>query len=375
MAGIYLHTPFCKKKCNYCDFYSDTKIKNIKAVIDSEIKELELKKNYLKHECIESIYLGGGTPSLLKINFIKALLEAINKNYLINNDCEITFECNPDDITRNYLSELKQSGINRISMGVQSFNNNALKFLGRRHSAEQAENAIITTLNEGFKNVSVDLIFGIPGLSFDNYVISLQTAVNFHIQHISAYQLTYEENTLLHKRLFNNEFTEVKEDIIIEQFDYTIDFLTRNGFRQYEVSNYAREGFMSRHNWLYWNNGKYLGVGPSAHSYDGKSRQWNNSDNLKYIWQINSGEHYYQIEILSEIDMYNEYILTGLRTSKGISLNYIRKCFNKNLSAHFSNIIKDFVEDSLINKTGDNYIISTRGINILDFIIKKLSYI
>jgi oxygen-independent coproporphyrinogen-3 oxidase len=375
MAGIYLHIPFCAKKCSYCDFYSNTNLRIVQDIVWAEVRELNLRKDYLKLENIDSIFFGGGTPSILKLDQIKILLDAIYNDFKVNDGCEITFECNPDDLTKGYLSGLKQLGINRISIGVQSFYNEALKFLGRRHSAEQAENSVIQAIQEGFENVSVDLIFGIPGVSFEKYEESLHKAIDLGVQHISAYQLTFEENTLLYKKLNNNQICEIGEEEVIKQFDFTINYLNRNGYYQYEVSNYAREGFMSRHNWLYWSNGLYLGAGPSAHSYDGAMRQWNTSNNIIYVQKVISGESYFTIEQLTEINKFNEYILTGLRTSKGISFSYIKECFNEKICDHFLKMSRDFVDDSFICKIGETYTVSMKGINILDFIIRKLNYI
>jgi oxygen-independent coproporphyrinogen-3 oxidase len=375
MAGIYIHIPFCKKKCSYCDFYSNTNLGILKDLINAEVDELILRKDYLRQEDIDTVYFGGGTPSVLNHDQVEVLLKAVYDNFKVNDNSEITFECNPDDLTKEYLAGLKHLGINRISIGVQSFYDEALKFLGRRHSSDQAKNSVIQSIHEGFRNVSIDLIFGIPGVSFEKYKESLHQAIDLGIQHISAYQLTFEENTLLYKMLNSNTISEIDEEEVIKQFEYTINYLNSNGFYQYEVSNYAREGFMSRHNWLYWSNGLYLGVGPSAHSYDGEMRQWNTSSNMRYVQQVMSGVSHFTIEQLSEMDRFNEYILTGLRTSKGVSYNYIRKYFNEKISTHFIKVIKDFVDQSLINKIGETYTVSMKGINILDFIIRKLNYV
>jgi oxygen-independent coproporphyrinogen III oxidase len=375
MAGIYLHIPFCMKKCNYCDFYSNSNFGIVPDILKAEKNELELRHKYLKNENIDTIYFGGGTPSILNHEQIENLLKAIYKNFSVNDGCEITFECNPDDLKNGYLSALKSLGINRISIGVQSFNDEALKFLGRRHTAEQAKNAIIGSLQEGFTNISIDLIFGIPGVSFENYKMSLQQAINLGVPHISAYQLTIEEKSILYKRLINNIIHQNTEEEIIEQFEYTMNFLKTQGFQQYEVSNYARDGFMSRHNWLYWSNGHYIGVGPSAHSYNGESRQWNISNNPEYIKRIEEKDSYFTVEQLSEIDQFNEYLLTGLRTSKGVSLDYIKQFFGERLASHFIRKITGFVDGSLIKRIGNNFSVSIKGITILDFMLKELIYI
>jgi oxygen-independent coproporphyrinogen III oxidase len=375
MAGIYLHIPFCTKKCSYCDFYSNTNLAIVQELIDAEIEELKLRSDYNKGEKIETIYFGGGTPSILAKSQILLLLGTIYEHYKVKDDCEITFECNPDDLTNNYISELKQIGINRISIGVQSFNDEALKFLGRRHSALQADNAIRSAIQEGFNNISIDLIFGIPGMSFESYQKSLQMGIESGVKHISAYQLTFEEKTLLYKQLSNYKIKEISEEESLEQLNYTINHLNDNGFKQYEISNYAREGYISRHNWLYWSNQSYLGVGPSAHSYDGKTRQWNLSNSVKYIRQIKHGSGFYTVEQLSDIDHFNEYILTGLRTSRGVSITYIRDYFNEKINNHFMKFVKSLADDCLVKRIGDSYIVSRKGIPILDYLVKKLYFI
>jgi oxygen-independent coproporphyrinogen III oxidase len=374
MAGIYIHIPFCLKKCNYCDFYSNTNLEIAQKLVESEVEELGFRKDYLRNERIDTIYFGGGTPSVLKIEWVAILLSAVYEYFQVNENCEVTFECNPDDLTTDYLSGLNNIGINRISLGVQSFDDDALKFLGRRHSAAQATDAISKSLQDGFKNISIDLIFGVPGLSFENYKHTLKIAIESGVQHISAYQLTYEEGTLLYKRLINKKIQETGEEESIQQFDYTIEYLNHNGFYQYEVSNYAREGFRSRHNWLYWSNGLYLGIGPSAHSYDGETRQWNIGNNRDYMNGILLKDGYFRIESLTEIDRYNEYVLTSLRTSQGVSGDYVVRTFDISIYKHFIKIISDLVDQEFVNFNSGSYILSKKGIFILDLLVRKLSY-
>jgi oxygen-independent coproporphyrinogen III oxidase len=375
MAGIYLHIPFCKQKCSYCDFYSNTHLGKADELIDSEIAELKMRRDYLNNEQVGTIYFGGGTPSVLKLNQVESLLNAVNCNYNVLNDCEITFECNPDDVTIEYLIGLKQLGINRISIGVQSFDDKVLEFLRRRHSAAKAELVIHQAKDAGFDNISIDLMFGIPGISFDNYKEALLKGINLGIQHLSVYQLTFEENTLLYKKLIHNEIKEISDDESVEQFDYTIEKLKEFEFGQYEVSNYAKEGFISRHNWLYWSNGNYLGIGPSAHSYNGHSRQWNTANNNLYVKGIKLNDGYFEREILTEIDKFNEYILTGLRTFKGVNSDYVRNTFNHKIWDHFIKIINSLVNDGFMNHLGNSYSLRKNGIFILDFLVKKLYYI
>lgn len=374
MAGIYLHIPFCKQKCSYCDFYSNTNLGISQALIDAEIEELSLRNYYLKNEQVRTIYFGGGTPSVLKLEQVELLLKALYDKFNVFKECEITFECNPDDLTVDYLIGLKQIGVNRISIGIQSFDDNVLKFLGRRHSSAQASLVINQTLSAGFRNISIDVMFGIPGMSFECYQKSLLEAINSGVQHISAYQLTFEEHTLLYKKLINNKIKEVGDEESIYQFDYTIDKLNEFGFKQYEVSNYAKDGFVSKHNSIYWNGENYLGIGPSAHSYDGDSRQWNTANSNNYIKGIKLSENYFKSEILTEIDKFNEYILTGLRTSRGVSYDFITGHFNINMGNHFYKVANKLVDECFMKNIGDSYILTKKGIFILDFLVKKFYF-
>lgn len=375
MAGIYIHIPFCTKKCSYCDFYSNTNTGIAPIVINSEIKEFELRRDYLNGGFVNTIYFGGGTPSVLKVYQVELLLKTIYEKFVVSDDCEITFECNPDDLTTEYLTGLRGIGVNRISIGVQSFDDEVLKFLGRRHSSEQSKKVIIESIETGFSNISIDLMFGIPGMSFESYRDTLLYAVNSGVQHISAYQLTVEKNTLLYKKLVNNKINEIDEDESIRLLGYTIDGLNEFGFKQYEISNYAKAGYESRHNSSYWNNVCYLGIGPSAHSYNGKSRQWNLSNSIAYCKGIEDGKGYFTIEVLTEVDQYNEYILTKLRTVQGISDNYVRINFNKDIYKHFIKNIKKIENEDFINFKDDIYTLKRKGIFILDFLVNSLYYI
>jgi oxygen-independent coproporphyrinogen III oxidase len=374
MAGIYLHIPFCKQKCSYCDFYSNTNVGIAPALIEAEKKELVERKKYLKNEHVKTIYFGGGTPSVLKLRQVEQLLSVIYENFNVLKDAEITFECNPDDLNIEYLVGLKTLGINRVSIGVQSFNDDVLKFLNRRHSAEQAGIVIEASKDAGFDNISIDLMFGIPGMSFESYQESLLKGINAGVQHLSVYQLTFEENTLLYKRLVNKKITEIDEEECIRQFDYTIEKLKEYGFRQYEISNYANQGFESKHNTLYWSNENYLGIGPAAHSYDGGARQWNAADSNKYLKGISNGENYFDVETLTETDKYNEYVLTGLRTARGISAHYVQNTFNQSINAHFLKVVNNIVKDGFMDNSEGFYTLRKNGIFILDFMVRKLYF-
>ncbi|MCX6236358.1 MAG: radical SAM family heme chaperone HemW [Bacteroidia bacterium] len=372
MAGIYFHIPFCKQKCSYCDFYSRKDSNGLEELVKFEIKELVSRKDYLNKELIETIYFGGGTPSLLSIDNISELLNCTKQNFVISNECEITFEANPDDLDEEYLKCLYSLEINRLSIGIQSFNDSILKFLGRRHNSKKLQYIIETAQNIGFTNISVDLIFGIPGMELSTYLESLNRVIKLNVQHISAYSLTISKGTLFYKMLKNNKLNEINEEDLINQFNKTIDLLSDNGFLHYEISNYAKEGFKSRHNCSYWENVKYLGIGPSAHSYNLVSRQWNISDTKKYCSNIDQLKCFYEVEFLTNNDHFNEYIITGLRNSNGVSKKYIIENFDEKISCHFMKKIKNLYNDNLIYFNSDKIVLTRKGILISDYILGLL---
>lgn len=375
MSGIYFHIPFCNSKCNYCDFYSRRGLEGIDELIKCELVELNLRKEYIGNEVITTIYFGGGTPSLLSINQINKLLDTVRHLFVISNECEITFEANPEDLTGEYLFQLFRLGINRLSIGMQSFNNETLKFLGRRHDNSRASYIIETAKNSGFENISVDLIFGIPGMSYENYICSLNEVINLNIQHVSAYLLTIENNTYLYKLFKNNKLCDVSENDLLTQFNDTIDILNENGFFQYEISNYAKPGFISRHNSSYWEDISYLGIGPSSHSYNKISRQWNISNTMKYCNYINQSKLFYEIEWLSEIDKFNEYIIKGLRTAKGISTLYISTNFNDEICRNFNSNVNKILKEGLIILEDETIKLTRKGFFLSDFVMRTFHYV
>lgn len=376
MAGIYIHIPFCKKKCYYCDFYSTTNSELKENFVLAIKKEIEIKSHYLNGESISSIYIGGGSPSMLTIFEIEQILEKIKNYFEILPAAEITFECNPDDVSLNYFVNLKKLGINRLSIGIQSFDDNILKFLNRRHDAKRGEKAIESAKESGLKNISVDLMFGIPGMSNEIYERSLDKAIGFNIKHVSAYHLSIETNTLLYKKLNKGEFTITDEEVSLYQFNLTIEKLKDNGYIHYEVSNYALEGYESKHNLLYWNNEKYLGLGPSAHSYDGISRQWNISNTGKYVDLLSKGSVFFTKEELKTEDKFNEYILTKLRTNIGVSLSFVKKEFDSKIYKHFVGVLQKVAEDGYLYKISDDrWTVNKDGLFILDLLIEKFYYI
>ena len=375
MSGIYFHIPYCRTKCHYCDFYASNNIKTINQLVNAEIEELYLRRSYLEDEEVQTIYFGGGTPSVLSISHINDLLSTVRKNFNVSVDCEISLEANPEDLTELYLKQLYEVGINRLSIGIQSFDEDILVYLGRRHGTEMLSNMIETAQNIGFKNISLDLIYGIPRLTLERYTESIKAVLKLGVQHISAYALTIEKKTYFYKLLITNRLKEVADEEVLDHFNATIDLLALNGFSHYEVSSFSKPGFQSRHNSSYWQGKNYLGVGPAAHSFNGKSRQWNISSTKNYILNIANGSSYFEVEILNEIDKYNEYVLLGLRTANGISKNFIVDSFDKKIVAYFSKEISKLDKDEFILQDGDQICLSRKGILMSDFIIRKLFYV
>ncbi len=369
MAGIYVHIPFCKKACNYCDFHFSVNLKNKKELINALCKEIELRKVFLK-EPVQTIYFGGGTPSLLINEDLKVILEAITQNFDTARVTEITIECNPDDLTEKKILELKQLGFNRLSVGVQSFLNEELQWMNRAHNASESERCVKLAQDKGFENISIDLIYGSKFQTDKNWAETLQKALSLNIQHISAYNLTIEKGTKL-----GNDFKKKTEPLVDEeksakQFLFMSDMLQQAGFLHYEISNFAKNGFISKHNTAYWKNLPYLGIGPSAHSYNLLLRQWNIRSNAAYINAINSNESFFETEMLTNNQKYNEYILTGIRTMWGCNLDYIKKAFG---NQYFQNTLRTINKYSQWIVLNDNTIILNKeGKLRADFIAAEM---
>lgn len=327
MASVYIHIPFCHSKCYYCGFHSVASLKAKQDMVHCIVKELQLRSNYLRGEPINSIYFGGGTPSVLDIEEVARIIFKIRENHKIDEDAEISFEVNPEDVSKEYLTDLKKLGINRISIGIQAMTDDILKYLNRKHSLAEALNCINNSVEAGIDNISIDLIYGIPGLNNQAWRDSLEKIRLLPIKHLSAYCLSIDENTVFEYRMKKGEFIPVSDENCEEQYNILVDWAKNNGFEHYEISNFCREGFYSRHNSAYWMQKPYLGVGPSAHSYNGKSRQWNTSNNNNYINSINKNVIPYEKENLNLKDRFNEYILTSLRTMWGINKKIVTREF------------------------------------------------
>ena len=318
MAGIYLHIPFCKTRCIYCDFYSTTRSELKTRYVQALCRELTMRKEYLKGEDIETIYFGGGTPSQLEKEDFELIFDTIREHYGLNHCQEITLEANPDDLSQEYLEMLSSLPFNRLSMGIQTFDDATLKLLRRRHNARTAIEAIDRCRKADFQNISIDLIYGLPGETKERWENDLRQAISLNVEHISAYHLIYEEDTPIYNMLKQHQISEVDEDSSLEFFTLLIEHLQKAGFEHYEISNFAKNSKYSLHNTSYWQQQKYVGFGPAAHSFDLNSRQWNVAHLKSYIDNLANDRLSFEKEILTDKDKFNEYIMTNLRTMWGI---------------------------------------------------------
>jgi oxygen-independent coproporphyrinogen-3 oxidase len=348
MAGIYIHIPFCSKACNYCDFHFSTNHSLVLEIGKAIINELELQRDYLGTEHIETIYLGGGTPSILDSSTIEKLLKSVYKNFTVVPGSEVTLEANPEDITFEKLRELKSIGINRLSVGVQTFNDAVLKFLNRSHNGKQAKQSIEIARKAGYTNLNLDLIYAIPGRDYKNLEQDLIQIIDLIPEHISAYSLTIEKNTVFGKWADIRKLKIVSDEENASQFEIVFDKLHEAGYDHYEISNYAKPGFASIHNTNYWRQKKYLGVGPSAHSYNGFNRQANVSNNNSYLRSIQLGSIPATVEELKREDLINEYIMISLRTKWGCNLNYLKVEYQFDLMGSQPNSIQWAIENGLM---------------------------
>lgn len=373
MSGIYIHIPFCKQACNYCDFHFSTSLKLKSNLIESILVEIDLRHPYLENKNIETIYFGGGTPSLLSEKELFLILEKIYKNYNVSSNAEISLEANPDDLSVEKLKELKRLEINRLSIGLQSFNNEELIWMNRAHTATESEASVKRAQDKGFENISIDLIYGSKFSNLTNWKKTLDKAIALDVKHISSYNLTIEDKTKL-----GHDF-KVKKEIAIddekssELFLEMIDRLEKNNFIQYEISNFGKENYFSNHNSNYWKGIEYIGFGPSAHSFDGVSRQWNVSNNSLYIKNItDKNEAYFEKEILSESDQFNEYILTSLRTIWGIDVLVLNTKFNSEILNSFNEKIKTYISSDMIIFNNNKYVLTSNGKLFADKIASEL---
>ncbi|MEG0887184.1 MAG: radical SAM family heme chaperone HemW [Bacteroides sp.] len=375
MAGIYIHIPFCKTRCIYCDFYSTTRSEMKERYILALCRELEMRQDYLQNEPVETIYFGGGTPSQLSAVDFERIFATIDRLFGREHCREITLEANPDDLTPEYLHSLSHLPFNRISMGIQTFNDTTLKLLKRRHTALQAIQAVAACRQAGFQNISIDLIYGLPGETLERWKNDLQQAIALDVEHISAYHLIYEEGTPLYIMCKNHQVEEVDEESSVNFFSLLIDQLTEAGYEQYEISNFCRPGKLSQHNTSYWQGTKYLGCGPSAHSFDGDSREWNSSSIDAYVEGINQGMRVFETEQRDEATRYNEFILTSLRTVWGISLNQLQSTFNDKLYHYCLRIADKHLQSGTLELRNNALCLSRKGIFVSDGIMSDLLWV
>lgn len=372
MSSLYIHIPYCKQKCHYCNFYSTANFKNRNNLINSIIREIKYRSNYLIDKKLESIYFGGGTPSILSNGELEKIFIEIRNQFTIDKDCEITFEANPDDISISKLDEIKEFGINRLSIGIQSFDDDILNKLNRVHNSKDAIKSIELAKLKGYNNISIDLIYGIPGLTMDKWISNLEIFRQLNLPHLSSYFLTVEEKTALDVLIRKGKYPKLNEKEGLAHYDYLQEFILKNNYDQYEISNFSRDGKISRHNSNYWKNKPYLGIGPSAHSFNLNSRQWNKSSIIKYIEDVDKLNFDSDVEVLSEKDKFNEFIMLGLRTSFGINLEEVKFRFGKKYFEYLSSYINSSLNSENLLFTNNILKLSSKGKKHADGIASDL---
>lgn len=371
MSGIYIHIPFCKQACHYCDFHFSTSLKKKDQLVFALVKELELRKDEFENQTVDTIYFGGGTPSLLSVDQLDLLIDSIHKNYKVSSKPEITLEANPDDLSLDNFKALSQSAINRLSIGVQSFFETDLKLMNRAHNADEAKQCL-EEATKYFDNISIDLIYGIPGLTHDNWIQNIETALSYNIPHISSYALTVEPKTALASFIKKGIMEPVDDDLSQEQFHILIEKLDSKGFVHYELSNFGKPDYFSKNNSAYWQGKSYLGIGPSAHSFNGKERSWNIRNNVKYIKAIEEGILPIEVETLSKTDKYNEYVMTGLRTIWGVSVKKVEYDFGIMFKKYLFEQAQKHIEQDLLYLENDKLLVTKKGKFLSDGIASDL---
>lgn len=388
MPGIYIHIPFCKQACHYCDFHFSTSMKNKDAFLNALQKETELQKEYFSPSAeaplsfskteradIQSIYFGGGTPSLLSQSELMGIFDSLNKHFTISPEAEITLEANPDDLTAKKIKELKDTPFNRLSIGIQSFYDEDLKLMNRAHNSNEALSAVKASQDKGFENITIDLIYGIPTLTNDKWKHNLQLAFDLQVKHISSYSLTVEPKTALAHMVKEGKIKNMDEQQSADQFEIMLEEMRKNDFIQYEISNFCRDNFFSRHNSNYWLKENYLGLGPSAHSYNGYSRQWNISNNALYIQSLEKNKVPFEEETLTVSQHYNEYILTSLRTMWGTDLNHIELRFGPDYRIYCLNEAEKHINAQEVRKEGNKLFLTDKGKLFADKIAGNLFFV
>jgi len=374
MSGIYIHIPFCKQACHYCDFHFSTSMKKKDEMVLALAKEISIRKNEFSDEVVETIYFGGGTPSVLSNDEINFLIAEVYKNYNVVENPEITLEANPDDLYSERILELSKSPINRLSIGIQSFYEDDLKMMNRAHNSAEAINCLKEAIKY-FDNISLDLIYGIPEMSDEMWKQNIETALSFGIPHISSYALTVEPKTALRKLIDTGKIAEPQDEVASNHFMILVETLQKNGFIHYELSNFGKENYFSKNNSAYWLGKKYIGIGPSAHSYDGEKRGWNIANNSLYLKSIQENILPIETEILSKSDRYNEYIMTGLRTIWGVSLHRIEQEFGLEYLNYLKKQVQKFLNDDLVFIESNILKPTAKGKFLTDGIASDLFYL
>ena len=372
MAAIYFHVPFCKQACHYCNFHFSTSLKHKNPVLDAMLSELKLRKAELSdNEEIRSIYFGGGTPSLLSSDEVSVLIKEVKLNFNVAVDAEITLEMNPDDDRLNYLEELKVVGVNRLSVGIQSFHEEELKLMNRAHNAQEAFD-VLNRIQGLYDNFSLDLIFGLPNSTTESWQKNVEYALQFNPAHISSYLLTVEPKTVLNHQIDNKQIEVLGEEDVLTQFNFLVDRLQAKGYHHYELSSFGKPGFRSVNNTAYWSEKPYLGIGPSAHSFNGETRSWNISNNAQYLKGISIGKPFIEREKLSVTDRYNEYIMIGLRMQNGISLDYIDKNFGSDYKKLLIKGVQSQIASQVLYWDGDLLKVSRNAMMLVDGLASDL---
>jgi len=360
MAGIYVHIPFCRQKCHYCNFHFSVSLKNKRALLASLLKEIDLRSEFLGRNEITTLYLGGGTPSVLTVKEILILKDKIASYFEFNEGMEFTIEANPDDLNESYLQELKDIGVNRLSVGIQSFNDEELKLMNRSHDAFRARQALQNIKSVGFDDYSIDLIFGMPASSLESWKKNLEEGLAYEAPHYSLYNLTVEPRTALDHMVGKGSIQMLPDEVTAKQFQMSMDYMHQAGYEHYEISNYAKAGRYAKHNTSYWQGETYMGIGPSAHSYKGETRSWNVANNNRYIKMIETNVLPEETEILSIEDQYNEYIMTGLRTMWGVDPQHI-KAFGEKFYLYFNSLKEEFIRNEKLSLKQAKYVLTKKG--------------
>lgn len=374
MSGIYIHIPFCKKACHYCNFHFSTSLQQKEAVVAAITKEIDLQKDYLPSTKIDTVYFGGGTPSLLTIAELNQIFDQLHKTFSLSPTLEVTLEANPDDLSLAKLKDLYQTPVNRLSIGIQSFSEKDLVFMNRSHNAIEAKNCIENAQQVGFDNLTIDLIYGSPTTSIKEWEENLAQTFSFQIPHISAYCLTVEPKTALAHMVKTGKVKPIDDELAAQHFDILIKQTNQQGYQHYETSNFALKNWESKHNSSYWKGKPYVGIGPAAHSFNGQSRQWNVANNSKYLKAIQQNNLSFELEHLSITDRFNEYIMTSLRTMWGCDLEKIKQDFGEKYAIHLQNNIATYTTNALMIQEKNTLFLTSKGKFVADGIISTLFY-